>query len=166
MLKNTYTIFLSSILFSAILLFSCKKDNPAVESTKWSVDGYQFTSDNQGGVLIETDTGALFGAGTTSKDAIVILFRNKPIAKSYEVVNIVNKPKVVDYTDDECSIMITNKSGNVAVYLPLLDSAGVVNVSQSGKKITATFDNVRMGYLDATSGDLVEVSASGNIVEK
>ena len=166
MFNSKFSFLFLSILISTTLFFSCKKDNAAVDGTNWSVDGFQFNSNNQGGVLIENDTATLFGAGTTSKDAILFLFKEKPSAGVYTVVNVQTKPNIALYDDNECNVIITNKSGDVPAYLSLADDAGVVNVSVSGKKLTATFSNLKLGYLDKNSAEIVNAYASGTVIEK
>lgn len=165
MFKSKFSFFFLSIIISMTFLFSCKKDRAAVDGTKWSVDSYNFNSNNKGGVLLETDTGALFGASTSSNDYILILFKQNPSAGVYNVVNTQNKPNSTLYEDNDCSMLITNKSGGGEVYLALTDDAGFVNVSVSGKKITASFSNVKLGYLTNT-GSIFDAYASGTIIEK
>lgn len=166
MLKSKFSLFFFSALISLTFLYSCKKDNSASEGTQWSVDSFNFSSDKKAGVMLETDTATLFGASTTSKDAILLLFKKRPSAGMYYVVNTQVKTNVSMYEDNECSMIITNKTGGVVIYLPLTDDAGTVDISVSGKKITASFSNVNLGYIDPSSGDLVPSLASGTIIEK
>jgi hypothetical protein len=147
-------------------LISCKKDPSAVEGTQWSVDDFKFSADKNGGFFFENDTSALFGANSKSKDAIILLFKSKPAAGVYFVVNTQTKPSTQMYEDNECSMLITNKTGGVPLYLCLVEDAGTIDISYSGKKIIASFSNVKLGYIDLGSGDIVDATASGTIIEK
>ncbi len=166
MFKSKFSIFLLGVIISSSIFWSCKKDTSAQEGTNWSVDNYKFNSDKKAGFVIERDTATLFGATSESRDAILILFKKKPTAGMYYVVNTQVKTNVAMYDDNECSMIITNKSGGIAAYIPLVDDAGSLDMSVSGKKLTATFSNVNLGYIDPTSGDLVESIASGTVIEK
>ncbi len=164
MFKKSFPLFVLMTLISVVVLYSCKKGNTAVAETRWFVDDYTFQANNQGGVLLQTDTGAIFGAGTSDKDLILIGFKSNIGTGTYKVVNATKKAKREDFADDECALTITH--GKDKLYMGLFDDAGVVNITQSGKKYTATFNNVRLGYLLLPSTDIIEVSASGKIVEK
>ncbi|MCO5230325.1 MAG: hypothetical protein M9958_04120 [Chitinophagales bacterium] len=167
--KGTFSIFLVAFIASSMMLFSCNKDSenqPNSSDTKWSVDSYNFTANNNGGILIASDTGALFGASDKEKNSILILFKNTPNLGVYNVVNSTKKTNTSMYNSDDCSMMITNKTSSDGVYISILDTAGVVNVSKSGSKLTATFTNVKLGVIDKASAAIKPVYATGVIVEK
>ncbi|MCO5233520.1 MAG: hypothetical protein LC105_00175 [Chitinophagales bacterium] len=167
-LKVTFSIFLLALFISSISFYSCKKES--AESSKsdstWSIDNYQFTANNNGGILIVSDTGSLFGATDKSKNTILILFKNSPQPGVYQVVNSLTKTSSAMYNNDDCSMMITNKAVNNSVFLSILDSAGVVNISKEGSKLKAVFSNVKLGIVDKVSASIVPAYASGVIVEK
>lgn len=164
MFRKSFPLFVLMTLFSVVALYSCKKENTAVAETQWFVDDYIFQANNQGGVLLQTDTGAVFGAGTSDKDLILIGFKSNIAAGTYKLANTTKKTKREDFADDECALTITH--GKDKLYMSLYDDGGVINITQSGKKYTATFNNVRLGYIALPTTDIIEVSASGKIVEK
>ena len=165
MLKSKFFLLILTVFISLTLLNSCKKDNPAVSGTNWSVDDLKFNADKNGGVLLKTDTAVVFGAGTKSKDAILLLFKSQPTSGVYSVANIQKKNKADMLGDNECIILVTYKSAKIT-YLPLKDDVGTINITTSGKKITASFSNLKLGYIDPNSADLVDSYVSGTIIEK
>lgn len=162
--KSFFT-FLSALVVSTILIVSCKKENTAVASTWWSVDNVTFEANNSAGVFLQTDTAALFGASSRNKDGIIILFKKAPTTGAYNLIDISKKTKAADYADNECSMLITQPNEKKS-YWSLYEDGGVVNISVSGKKLTAQFDDLKLALVDVTTLDLTEVRASGRIVEK
>lgn len=167
MFKKMLSLLSITAFLSVILLSSCKKENSAVANTWWNVDNYSFEANNSAGVLMPTDTATLLMASSSNKDAIVILFKNTPTAGAYNLIDIRAKAKAVEYADNECSMLITQATDKKS-YWSLYDDGGIVNISVSGKKVTAEFNNVKLGYVDLTTPALnvTEVTASGKIVEK
>lgn len=165
MLKSKSFLFILTVFISLTLLFSCKKDNPAVSGTQWTVDDITFSADKNGGFFFQNDTAAIFGANTKSKDAVLLLFKSKPAEGVYSVVNFQKKSKPSLLEDNECIILVTNKSSKIA-YFSLREDVGKINISNSGKKITATFSDLNLGYIDVASGDIVDAIVSGTIIEK
>lgn len=162
---------LRSLVFSILLLlgsivffYSCKKENPAVINTWWQVNQKRFESNKNAGVLLVTDTATIFGAASNNKDAVVIVFKKKPDAGRYYVVDTRIKTSAAAYADNECAILITDILG-LKSYWSFFHHEGVVDVSYSGKKMKASFTNVKLGLIDE-SLIITESFASGNIVEK
>lgn len=164
MFNKSFSVFATLLLLSTVFFFACKKDNSAVSGTKWSVDNYNFQANNNGGVLAQSDTGAVFGAATQgNSDWVLIAFKSNLTPGIYKVVNASTKKNKNEYAANECLLSI--KHGKDKIYLPLFDDAGVINITQSGQKFTATFSNIRLGY-PTENLDVIEVSASGTIIEK
>ena len=165
MFKNKSFLLFLSVFFALTVFISCKKDNPAVEGTTWRVDTTSFVADKNGGFFFQNDTAAIFGASSKSKDVIFFIFKTKPSPGVYNVINTVSKPDIPTYDDNECSVIITTKNPQ-NIYLPVTDDVGTVNISVSGKKMIATFSDLKLGFIDPLSADIVVAFASGSIIEK
>lgn len=160
------SVFFSFLLLctSVSIFYSCKKDNSAIENTWWQVDQKQYQGNASAGVFLERDTATVFGAATDNKDALLLLFKKKPVAGRYYIVDTRIKTKAIDYADDECSMMIYDVLEKKS-YWSFYHHEGVVDISLNGKKVIAKFSNVKLGLLDVNL-DIYEVNASGSVQEK
>ena len=174
--KNKWLWSLMPLL--VLVAISCK-ENPAIKETQWTVDGKTYKSNISGGVLVQSDTGAfVLGAATLLGDNILMIFNENFDAGIYKIPNILegrdkedliniqdlnHLENIHEYQDDECLIFISVKGGKT--YLPIFDDAGAINITKTGGKFTAEFNNLRMGYIK-NDGEIIEVQASGKVVQK
>lgn len=182
MLKQSFFTFASLCILIGFTMLSCSKGNKAMEDTYWHVNDEVYQSNSKAGIIVNPRSGGTILIAQSERNDVVLLGFNNLTSGTFKVPNLTsnktldelmhldpnNLKDLGELGNNECLIIVSNKNKNT-LYLPIMANGGVVNISQSGKRFTATFNDIHLGEIIVSNQntlDVKEVVVSGRVVQK
>lgn len=162
MSKNFF--FFITLISTIAVLTSCGKDPNDNNFGEWTIDGFDYQANRQGGIVLATDTAVLFGAASTNGSNLLLYFKSKPTAsQTYEVVDLFNTP-TSQLNSNQCYIIASSPTSPATTYFSTDAPENSVAITVAEGKLRADFNNIQFRFI--RNLEIFETTGSGFVLER